>query len=158
MLKPPQQHQASWAELSVSAQGQAGQVAVFTLQSTCTVTGFWRVLHYWWFLYISSTGNVKKSDPHSLGLWHIIYLDHLSSRRPGVAGNHLISGLMKPGRITHKWAVDPCEWEGISEINWTLWQFVNNNETPDNPASQCLQELKIITFPLNIGGLKYFWA
>ena len=51
MLKPTQQQQASWAELSVLAQGQARQVSVYKLQSTCTVTGFCRVLHYWRFLY-----------------------------------------------------------------------------------------------------------
>ena len=38
--KPTQQHQASWAELSVSAQGQAGQVSVFTLHCNWFVSGF----------------------------------------------------------------------------------------------------------------------
>ena len=40
MQKPTQQQKESCAELSVLAQGQAGQEAVFRLQSTCTVTGF----------------------------------------------------------------------------------------------------------------------
>ena len=55
MLKPTQQHQASWAVLSVSAQGQEGQVSVFTLHYRCTVTGLCRILYYCRFLYISST-------------------------------------------------------------------------------------------------------
>ena len=54
VLNPTQQH-SSWVELSVSAQGQAGQVSVFTLHDRCTVTGLCRILHYCWFLYISSS-------------------------------------------------------------------------------------------------------
>ena len=40
MLKPAQQHQASWAELLVLAQGQAGQVLVFRLYCNCFVSDF----------------------------------------------------------------------------------------------------------------------
>ena len=38
--KPTQQHQASWAELSVLAQGQAGQVSVFRLYCNWFVSDF----------------------------------------------------------------------------------------------------------------------
>ena len=51
MLNPTQQLHVSWAELSVLAQRQAGQVSVLD----CTVTGLCRVLHYCRFLYNSST-------------------------------------------------------------------------------------------------------
>ena len=53
-------------------------------------------------------------------------------------------------------------YQGISQINWTLWQFANNNETETRTQQQLNAGKNFwIIFPLNIlwwSTLKYCWA